>query len=215
MEQKNYLYYSLLLGLGGLGLTAYGMFRQSRQSQSEEKSKRLLRPGDSFVLIGDSIGVGLQDHLSKLSHDYGSSFDSLVKIGTTVTYWNQHVDSRDAGYDLILLSLGSNDVVGDPTQQAQAMNELIDKLTARGAPVYWIVPPSFRIGHFKPKQQIFADMLADRGVFPLEVDGPQQSVASDPMHLHLTPQGYRTYAAQIFDAITSTSLGCQGGHIAL
>lgn len=210
MDQNKYLYYSLLLGLGGLGLTAYGMFRQSKQTEAEEKARRLLRPGDSFILIGDSIGVGLQDHLSKLSHDYGSSFDSLVKIGTTVTYWNQHVDARDAGYDLILLSLGSNDVVGDPTQQAQAMNELIDKLTARGAPVYWIVPPSFRIGHFKPRQQIFADMLADRGVFPLQVDGPQQSVASDPMHLHLTPQGYRTYAAQIFDAITRTSLGCQG-----
>lgn len=198
---KDYQPYFLAVGAIGVFLTAYGMFVKSNESNNPPR--RLLRPGDSFLLIGDSISVGLQPYLAKLSENYGSYMDSLVKVGTTVTYWNNHVQPSDSGYDLILISLGSNDVVGDPHAEAEAMNSLVDLLQSRGASVYWILPPSFRRDHFTKKQQDFADMLAERGVFELIVDGPQQSVASDPMHLHLTPDGYRTYAAQIFDSITT------------
>jgi len=205
MEKKenNYQFYYLLIAAGGLFLTGYGVYRNIQQEKQKKVPQRMIRPGDSFLLIGDSIGVGLQDPLAKKSEQYGSYLDTLVKIGSTVSYWSSQVDERDAGYDLILLSLGSNDVVGDPTLEAAAMDRLIATLSSRGAPVYWIVPPSFRLGHFTTKQQIFADMLADRGVFPLPIDGPQQSVASDPMKLHLTPDGYRTYAAQVFEAIST------------
>lgn len=204
MEKKdNYQLYYLIIAAGGLALTGYGVYRNIQQDKERQPPKRLLRPGESFLLVGDSIGVGLQTPLAKRSEEYGSYMDSMVKIGTTVSYWSNIIDERDAGFDLILLSLGSNDVVGDPTSESSAMDRLIATLSMRGAPIYWIVPPSFRLEHFTPKQEIFANMLADRGVFPLPIDGPQPSVASDPAKLHLTPEGYRTYAAQIFESITT------------
>lgn len=200
MGEGTYKLLYLLMGFGGLGLTAYGLFNKKEEGPPP---KKMLEQGASFLLLGDSIGVGLQKPMAKLSEAYGSYMDSETEIGTSVTYWANHITNSEAGFDLTLLSLGSNDVVGDPAHEAAAMDSLIGTLQSRGATVAWIVPPSFRLGNFTPKQELFAQMLADRGVFPIPIEGPQPSVAEDPMHLHPTPAGYAAYAAQIFTSITT------------
>lgn len=192
------------LGLGGLIISAIGLRRA--MAADRQRQDRWLEPGDHFLLLGDSIGVGLQAPLGDLSNAYGSVMTSLVQSGTTVAYWAKHVDESDGGFKCVVLTLGTNDVVGDPENEAHAMDQLVATLGARGAPVLWAPPPSFREGGYTERQRTFANMLTERGVITLVLRGPQPSVASDPMHAHPDGAGYRTMASQIFQALTNDLL---------
>lgn len=165
---------------------------------------RWLDPGQSFLLLGDSIGVGIQKALNELSKSYGTTLTSMVKIGSTAGYWSRHVEPGDAGYPVIILSLGSNDAaLADLDAEGPDICNLVAQLSERGAHILWFLPPSFRKDALTAKQARFAELLLQCGAIQLDLLGPQPSVASDhDMHLHLTPDGYRVLAAQIFDALT-------------
>lgn len=197
-------------GVVGVSIMVYTTFLSGKgggdESETAEvptKPDRWLDPGQSVLLLGDSIAEGIDTPFRNLVMQYGSPIDSLIKRGSTASYWSSRVTEADAGHHLIVLSLGSNDVaLFDLNSEAAAMDTLISKLSQRGAYILWFPPPSFREGAFTERQQQFAEMLRVRGVIPLVLLGPQPSTADDPMHLHLTPNGYKTLAAQIFDALT-------------
>lgn len=203
-----YQWGALIIGAIGVGITGWSLLHRGKSGSSdgekvETPPDRWLQPGQSFLLLGDSIGVGIQKPLNERSEAYGTKMTTRLKIGSTASYWNNVVEDGDAGYPIIVLSLGSNDAaMANPESEAAAMDSLIAKLSDRGAHILWFPPPSFHADALKPNQQKFQQMLMDRGVIPLDLLGPQPSVASDPMKLHLTPDGYRVLASQIFDALT-------------
>lgn len=199
--------WQLLLSFGFLGLSALGAYmswRSMMRAEQDAPPRRILDPGESVLLLGDSIGVGLEKPLRHLLETYGSHFDSMVEVGTSAGSWAPRVSDADGGYDVILLSLGSNDIASGVVvpSESQKLDELLSHLRSRGAKTYWIVPPSFREEGLTNVQQDFTDLMGQKGLFPLPIQGPQQDVSKDPMRLHLTPQGYQAYAAQIFDALT-------------
>jgi hypothetical protein len=201
-EDRAVQYLGLALGAVGLFITYKGLTGgSSSAAKPAPEPRRILAPGEPVLLIGDSIGVGIERPLRERLEAYGSHLDALVKIGTTARYWSTHLDGRDGGYPVILVSLGSNDVALGPEQEDADLAHLAALLQSRGNAVYWITPPSFRQGAFKPKQQLWADMMRDHGIPELDLDGPQPSVEYDPMRLHLTPDGYAQMAGQIVDAL--------------
>lgn len=191
----------LAVAAAGVGLSFYGIWKSSHHPTPHEP---YLEPGDQWLLLGDSIAEGLQLPLNNLSNQYGTVMSSLWKRGTTIPYWVQHLQESDAAYKAIAVSLGSNDARLDMSTESyqRAADEFVGLLQSRNAPVLWIIPPSFRLDAFTQKQAEFAEILRDRGVLPLQLRGSQPSVAYDPEHLHLTPDGYRTLAAQVFGALT-------------
>jgi lysophospholipase L1-like esterase len=161
-----------------------------------------LNPGDHILLLGDSIGEGIQMPLNQRIDDYGAKLTSLVKRGASAAYWADKITDADGAYEVVITTLGTNDIAGSYEQEGPALDRLLGHLESHGAPVYWVIPPAFRIGNFTERQAGWANMLTERGVRILDLQGPQPSTASDPMRVHLTPDGYKTLAAQIVDALT-------------
>lgn len=168
---------------------------------------RLVDPGDSVLLLGDSIGVGIENPLASLLAQYGAKFSSDVEIGRTIAGVASHLSPLMAYNKVTVLSVGSNDaVLQDPYAEAQALDHLLDLLRSNGGKVYWFLPPSFLYGQLTGAQQKVANLLQSRGVKLLHLAGPQPSVSSDPQHLHPTVAGYKTLASQVFDALTTRNV---------
>jgi lysophospholipase L1-like esterase len=203
-EISNWTKFGYLLSAVGVGLGVYAAVRRdpAKDNGLLPAPPRLLDPGDSLLLLGDSIGVGIQHPLNDLSVAYGTVMTSHTKVGTTITYWSQRVDDSWGAYKVVLLSLGSNDAVSRPEAQEAALANLLEHLRVYGADVLWLRPPSFIPGLLKPGQLAVEKLFADAGVPALELHGPRVSVAGDPQKLHPSPKGYATLAAQAFDALT-------------
>lgn len=212
-RKPNPINWSLLLGFASLAVSAgvaYLGWKAAKKAE-ERASETIspLEPGESVLLMGDSIAEGLDPHLRRLFEGFGSPFEARWKRGTTARYWDAESTDEAGGFDLVLLSLGSNDIAGSywAPEEAAALDSLIGKLRSRGASVYWVRPPSFRYEGLTDAQAFFAELMRERGVFELSVQGPQPDVLSDPQHLHLTPDGYRTLASQLFHAATTAPYG--------
>lgn len=195
------------MSFAGLLLTAYAVFRKPPQVEvlpgAGPEAQRELDPGDHWLLVGDSIGVGVRSHLEKLSNDYGAILTSRVKIGTTISQWASQMTDEWGAFRVVVISLGSNDaVLADPESEMPALRKMVQHLRSHGASVFWLRPPSFYPGALKPKQQQIEAMFAEVAVPALDLKGPRVGVEQDPARLHPSPAGYHALAAQIFDAIT-------------
>jgi len=208
-EVNNWTKFGYVLSTAGFCLGLYGVFRRPQaaaQAAALPPSQRVLHPGDSFSLVGDSIGVGMQHPLNDLSNAYGTFLTSHVKVGTTIGYWAKLADDSWGAYKAVILCLGSNDAAGKPEAEATELASLLQRLRAYGALVFWLRPPSFNLAALKPGQAAVEQLFWDAGVPALELYGPPVGVAGDPMKLHPSPQGYKTLAAQTFDALTRGAL---------
>lgn len=192
-----------VIGAIGVTLGLIGFYRSLNPDESPRPSVgRILNPGEHVLLVGDSIGEGLEKPLEKRLQTYGATLTAHTQRGATAKTWASKLEDHDGGYDVILLSLGTNDAAGVPALQGPALDEMLAKLRSRGAKVYWIWPPSFRYEGLSDTEEEFRQMMEERGVPPLELLGPQPDTSQDPMHVHPTPQGYDHLAAQVFDALT-------------
>jgi len=190
-----------------VGLSVAGLFLSYKMvkafTRKPYRPHRLVEPGAHVLLIGDSLGEGLEKPLTTSLAAHGAQLHAMVKRGATAAYWAAHTDDRDGGYDHVLLSLGTNDARRfDVEDERDDLARLVGHLRSRGSEISWLMPPSFKEGALREKEQRFADMLAELRVAPLDTYGPQQDVSQDPERVHLTPNGYAAWAGQIVESLT-------------
>lgn len=164
-----------------------------------------VEPGQRVVLLGDSIGVGFGGPLHAQMQDAGVDFASQATVGWTLRKALQAYEASDAGAEVVVLSLGSNDAaLADPASEAGDAQQLVDLAWARGAKrVVWVTPPNFQIDPPPPpatkaKQEAFHDILVATSP-RLEVLVPSDDVLRQlgQDRIHLTPHGYQVLASQV------------------
>jgi hypothetical protein len=171
--------------------------------------------GGSVLLLGDSIGVGLDGPLSSDLAAQGVNTDASVTVGQSIRGQVAALGPPARQYKVVLLSLGSNDTAassadGSTNSEGPDLQKIVDFYKPYGSTLLWIWPPSFIQGALTPAQQGVAATFLAVGVSPVPIQGALPSVASDPMKLHPTPQGYAAYAQQIAAALVGVPLASIG-----
>jgi lysophospholipase L1-like esterase len=153
----------------------------------------------NVLLLGDSIGVGIAPHLKPL---VTGSFEARVKTGRTTQGAVAALQGDEKDFDVILLSLGSNDALLDPGGYPAALGALVGGVRSAQNHVFWIVPPGFTYGTTKSVHgaNVFTAAMHDADVNAL-IASPVAPAPDDPMHLHLSPKGYDAFAHAIAEGI--------------
>jgi len=156
-------------------------------------------PYATVLLLGDSIGVGLSKHLQPL---VPGTFEARVKTGRTTQGAVSALQGDEASFDVVLLSLGSNDALLDPAAFPSALQALLQAVRSGTNAVYWLEPPGFTYNTTKSPAgaAAFAQAMHDAGVTMLAAS-PVPPAPDDPMHLHLGPSGYDAFAHAIATAL--------------
>jgi len=191
----------------GIGLSVVGLLVSIATLQSPEPppppiAQRLVDPGDHVLLFGDSIAEGLAVPLAERLGSYGSPLAVVAHRGDSITTLVQKATHELSAYKVIVLSVGSNDLLQAP-REVDALAHLLAALRQQGALVIWLVPPSFHADGLTPQQAAVVDLMRSQGVPLVPLRGPPVRTDLDPMRIHPDPAGYRQLAAQIADALTS------------
>ena len=151
-----------------------------------------------MLLFGDSLAVGLNQHMPELANEAGVDYTGHGIVGSTITHWatDPWVDETLASFQptLTLVSLGTNDektAPGAAAREQPAFEELLDKLLAAGTEVVWIGPPSLPF----PRQGV-SDMIR-QGV-PYYFRSEELDIPRGPDGLHPTASGYAGWAGAIW-----------------
>ncbi len=186
---------STALAVAGFALTVWGFMDSRRRAAAAAPAPALLAPGAAALLLGDSIGQGLEAPLRAALLPSGHGLYASVERGRSITAQNAHAlpETSNLGVTVALLSLGSNDT-NNPDGEEPALRALVAKLQERGLAVYWIVPPAWSQG--LPKQEAVTRLFERVGVPTLRV-AILPSVDADPSKIHPTADGYREYAGEI------------------
>lgn len=112
--------------------------------------KAQLAPGESILLVGDSLAQGLGPPLGKLAVEAGHPFAHEAQQGTRVEQWGENGRAEAAlqrsGATFVIVSLGTNDAVTNATFQEKFPGraaDLVARLKAGGArTVLWVIPPT-------------------------------------------------------------------------
>ena len=152
-------------------------------------------PYATVLLLGDSIGVGIAPHLKPL---VPGTFEARVKTGRTTQGAVSALQGDESTFDVVLLSLGSNDPAAFPS----ALQALLQAVRSGTNAVYWLEPPGFTYNTTKSPAgaAAFAQAMHDAGVTMLAAS-PVPPAPDDPMHLHLGPSGYDAFAHAIASAL--------------
>jgi lysophospholipase L1-like esterase len=156
-----------------------------------------LKPGDRLALVGDSLGVGLSPHLSRLASASGYPLTSATLTGSTMGYWLPRLNSILASNPtVVLVSLGTNDAYSRtslPDLEAQ-LRQFLGQVQAAGARVVWIGPPTLPAA-------ARAEVLKLLRRVPAYFHSEQLSI---PQHdgIHSTADGYRDWAQEIWGDLT-------------
>lgn len=187
-----------VLVVGGIG------FAYSRRMISSPFAPPPLVSGESVLLLGDSLGVGMSQHLANALAPAGVHLDAEAHVG-----WNAkqvrkayEADASMVG-DAVVISLGSNDAaMMDPSVEAEDVAALVATARARGAKrVVWIVAPNFARSPPPPpatsaKQMAFRALMEAQTV---EVMEPSDEVVAmiGGDGIHLPPNGYAAFGQQV------------------
>jgi len=183
----------LFLGVFGLIVSVTALVRSVKHPPPME-SAPLLSTGAPVLLLGDSIGVGIDAPLRALLLPAGHELISSVESGRSIRAQNGHgLPAVPEGTRVALLSLGSNDT-NNPDAEESDLRALAAKLEKLEIRPYWILPPSFAKGTAAQKRVI---NLFDRVGIPMLPVTKLPSVDSDPLGVHPTPTGYKEFAADI------------------
>lgn len=175
-----------LLVAGGVGLLTVATRRPK------------LGPGSRVLLFGDSMAVGLNQHMPQLADEAGVAYTGSGIVGTRIDQWARDTWLDQALQDfkptLILVSLGTNDEATAPgavERERPAFETLLGKLTATGADVVWIGPPELPF----PRQGV-SDMI--RSAVPYYFRSEQLDIPRGPDNLHPNAAGYAGWAGAIW-----------------
>ncbi len=109
--------------------------------------------GKTILLTGDSLAIGLGEHLNFWAKENGGSFVMDAVGGTTIDYWAgeriksalKRAESETNQYPaIVFVSLGTNDVAQHLTDNADIMGRRIEDLLVEvrsGTEIIWIGPP--------------------------------------------------------------------------
>lgn len=159
------------------------------------------------LLVGDSLALGLTSPLAAEAKKYGIDLHGDGRTGTTAKQWVTGgwlaKDIADVQPGMTLISLGTNDAMGDLSNFGSEIQTLIDQATSGGGVVGWIGMPSFdpEKTHFPPgnvdkARQILKDTLSARGiqVFPSDA---HTFAPRAPDGIHMTPASYAAWASDV------------------
>lgn len=196
---------TLMLGAVGLYLTYKKNNEASssggeRTPPSEEVPPPLpprptLVAGDKVLLIGDSIGVGLEGPLRKELGQHGVYLDAVVKTGASIQS-TKSVAPMGGQYALVLISLGTNDAARqNPLLEMPDAAELFGKLVG-AKDIVWVYPPAFAGGTSPEKgKEAVEEIFRAYSISAAPITAA--SVMQDPSRLHPAPAGYLDMARQL------------------
>lgn len=186
--------------LGGLGL--YLSNRKKGDSEQEYATvdtpvpaKPQIGAGEKVLLIGDSIGVGLESPLRKALGEHGVYLDAVVKSGASIRSLKSQAPFGGQ-YALVLVSLGTNDAAqANPSSEMPDAAEFFGKLVG-ARDVVWVYPPAFA-GGTSPQagKEAVEEIFRAYGISAAPITAA--SVMQDPSRLHPAPAGYADMAAQL------------------
>jgi lysophospholipase L1-like esterase len=186
--------------LGLAAAAAVGLVRSLR-------CEPIIRQGDTVLLVGDSLAVGLTPFLRKMAQASGAGFVSHAAGGTTMRNWLNNTAFRQAldasGATVVLVSLGTNDTYGSWTaeQLAADAQQLLALVRGSGRKVLWILPPKL------PKEDRASAGIRATGVDVVE--SSQLDIAMGPDFIHPTGSGYAFWASAVWRKATCASAGAE------
>lgn len=147
--------------------------------------------GDRVALFGDSLAQGLRPPLSGLASHSGVKLVADVQQGTRLDQWVTRGPAMAQGSRYALISLGTNDAVGNAQHRAKAATyakAISDALKASGVQPIWILPPPMKFPTEEIKEAIKStgDVTLESADYP-RYDG-----------IHPTPAGFQQWAADIW-----------------
>ena len=179
-----------LLVATGVGLAAIA----TRRPKIGENSR--------VLLFGDSMAVGLDQHMRQLAAEAGVPYTGKGIVGTRLDQWDDSawLDQTLASFQptLILVSLGTNDEATAPgaiDRQAPHLAALLEKLDRTGAAVVWIGPP-----HLPFPRQGVSDMIREN--VPFYFESENLDIPRGPDNLHPNAAGYAGWAGAIWQWLT-------------
>lgn len=149
-----------------------------------------------ILLVGDSLAVGLTNPLREIAAARGDDLISDATTGTTARQWvsagRLGADVLAHDPDIVLVSLGTNDMKADQSNFANDVTALVD--AAAGASVRWIGPPAmpFDAGIVR---STLTSVLGSRGVPVFPSDSRSYPRAAD--QIHMPPSGYAAWALDL------------------
>jgi len=165
----------------------------------QAKKAPSFQPGDRVALFGDSLAQGLRGPLSGLASHSGVKMVADVQVGSRLDQWVTRGPAMAQGSRYALISLGTNDAVGNAQHRAKApayAKAISDALKANGVQPIWILPPPMKF----PTEEI-KDAIKATGDVTLEsADYPRYD------GIHPTPAGFQQWAADVW-AEVGTKLG--------
>ncbi len=168
-----------------------------------------MRPGETVLLLGDSLGVGLAQHLADALAPAGVVLDAEPQTGWTAKRVRAAYDADPSLVaSVVVFSLGSNDAaLGDPALERDDVAALVATARARGARrVVLVVPPNYALAAppapaTTQKQQAFLSLWPDDVELLRPSDAVVAQLGAD--RIHLPPLGYQALAREVAAHLTT------------
>ncbi len=157
----------------------------------QAKKAPSFQPGDRVALFGDSLAQGLRPPLSGLASHSGVKLVADVQHGTRLDQWVTRGPAMAQGSRYALISLGTNDAVGNAQHRAKAATyakAISNALKAGGVQPIWILPPPMKF----PTEEIKEAIKSTGDVAMESADYPRYD------GIHPTPAGFQQWAADIW-----------------
>jgi len=155
----------------------------------------LARPrarGAVVLLLGDSLAVGLGSHLPALIRSSGGECHTAARTGTIAGYWTRRLGDLMTRHqpDRVIVSLGTNDTLFPSSGAALAFERDAAELVRMAAParVVWLVPSWLAYA---------ARIRRGAAASGAELLEAPAGLEVAPDRIHLTPAGYRSWAAHV------------------
>lgn len=204
----------ILLGVAGVAGVYYVLSRRSTVEPS------LLASPQRILVMGDSLAVGMMPTFASLAtqggHELlgkscpigssgGASGCSAI-VGASTTQWSREnwlePTLTRARPTLVLISLGTNDFKGGPSISNSlrlSASSIVDQIKKAGAVPVWI----------DPLKMPFADSAGARDAWKssgaVVFDSSQLQFRRAADGIHLTPDGYRSWAESIWQWLLDPS----------
>jgi lysophospholipase L1-like esterase len=162
----------------------------------------MVRPGDRLLVIGDSLGVGLNKSMAAGTPG-AIAYDNISVGGTAIFQWARQskLDQiRAKAPTVVLVSLGTNDgFMDDPASEAKSLQKLLFELRAMNMRVVWLLPPQVAA----PRLDIVRAMVLEQVPARDVIDSEQWPVQLSGDGIHPTGAGYKDWSARIWRELTA------------